>query len=192
MPRLLLFILALLAACGAPAAPSAPVALYDGQSFKGWTLLGGERAFIIEGGGVLAYGDAPGALVTAASYADFELTCQIRSDAGSSAGIALRCEADPRSNTRAALVVLADMLAPMAGKDACGSIRGVAPAKSAAMQPTGAWNGLKLTLRGQQLEVEVNDIITANARVETAASGHIALLGEGEFFWVREMVLRQL
>ncbi|MSR74945.1 MAG: DUF1080 domain-containing protein [Planctomycetes bacterium] len=193
MLRLLAFVLlSFLVACSEEQRSAEPEVLYDGKSFAGWNMSGGERSFMIEGEGVFACGDEPGVLVTRERYADFVFQCQVRSDAMSSAAIALRCGADPRSGVKGVEVVIADMGAPMAGKDACGSLRGVTPARSACMQPTGTWNPMKITLRGNSIEVSVNGVITASTSMQLPADGHIAIIGEGEFFWLRELSVTRL
>lgn len=184
--------LLLLTACSDPQQLPQELVLYDGHSFAGWTLLGGSRAFMIEGEGVLAYGDAAGALVTERTFGDFTLSCDIRSDAMSAAGIALRCGADPRGVEGGVVVALADRDAAHAGKDACGGIRGVAEARSAAMEPTGTWNRLEIRMHGSEVSVRVNGVATASAVVKAPESGRIALLGGGEFFWVRDLRLKPL
>ncbi len=164
--------------------------IFNGTSYAGWIVTGGVRSFMIEGG-VLACGDEPGTLTYAEELGDFELRCDIRSDAGSSAGIAVRAPGDGTLG-KAPVVVLADQLAGAAGKDPAGSIRGVMPARAAAMEPTGAWNKLVIRMQGQKLTVCINGTVTAEAEVAAPPRGHLALTGEGEFFWLRELKLTQL
>lgn len=166
------------------------VSIFNGTTYAGWIVTGGARSFMIEGG-VLAYGDEPGTLTYAEELGDFELRCEIRSDAGSSAGIALRAPGDGTLG-KAPVVVLADQLAGAAGKDPAGSIRGVLPARAAAMEPTGAWNRLVIRMQGKHLLVSINGTVTAEADVDAPLRGHLALTGEGEFFWLRELKLKRL
>lgn len=191
--RVLLPVLLTLCACSAEGAESSAAAessIFNGTSFEGWIVTGGERSFMIEEG-VLAFGDEAGMLTWGEELGEFELRCEMRSDAGSSAGIAVRAPLDGTSGG-SPVVVLADQLAGAMGKDASGSIRGVAPARAAAMEPTGAWNKLVIRMQGGKLMVSINGVVTADAMVQASPRGHLALVGDGEFFWLRNLRLQRL
>jgi hypothetical protein len=167
-----------------------PRVVFDGQSYSGWILTGGTRSFMIEAG-VLAVGDEPGVLTLSEELEDFELQCEVRSDAGSSAGIAVRAPRDGTTGS-APVIALADQAVGAMGKDAAGSIRGFAPATSAAMDATGTWNKLVIRVQGPNVRVTLNGTRVAEAQVPMPTRGHVAIVGSGEFFWLRDLRIQTL
>lgn len=76
------------------------ITLFDGDTLFGWRPTAAETAWGVDGGCIVADGGAPGFLFTTSEFADFELRCTVRVEAGGNSGLFLRSTAAPQDPTR--------------------------------------------------------------------------------------------
>lgn len=79
------------------------IALFDGTSLFGWRPSGvadAAAAWRVEDAAIVRAGGPPGLLLTTSEFADFELRCEVRVEAGGNSGIFLRTVREPGDPAR--------------------------------------------------------------------------------------------
>lgn len=80
------------------------VSLFDGESLRGWKLVGGEGAFSVEGGSIVgeSVADTPNSFLrTEEDFSDFVLELEVSVDEGLNSGIQIRSAAYDKPTTTA-------------------------------------------------------------------------------------------
>lgn len=76
------------------------IALFDGDSLFGWRANDDRSAWTVKDGAIVCADGPPGLLLTTSEFADFELRCGVRIEAGGNSGLFLRTRADPADPAR--------------------------------------------------------------------------------------------
>lgn len=165
---------AALVSCTPDAEPSAAGAwqtLFDGTRFAGWRQAGDANWQLVDGAAVAESGT--GFLVTAASYADFDLDLEFWVTPDANSGIFIRC-ANPGEigATTCYEVNIFDQRPDPQYRT--GGIVGVAEPKL--MLETGdRWNRYEITAAGRHLLVKLNGETTVDTFDDKLTAGPIAL-----------------
>jgi hypothetical protein len=164
--------------CG-PAADQAPEpaaggewrALFDGTSLAGWTQVGDANWQLKDG--AVAADSGTGFLLTAASYADFDLELEFWVTPDANSGVFIRC-ANP-SEIGAATCYEVNIFDQRPDPTyRTGAIVNVAPPK--VMLETGdKWNHYEISARGRHLVVKLNGQTTVDTNDDKLAAGPFAL-----------------
>jgi hypothetical protein len=145
--------------------------LFDGTSLDGWTRVGDANWQL--GDGVVQADMGTGFLLTAASYADFDLTAEFWVTPDANSGVFLRC-ANPTQVGAATCyeVNIFDQRPDQAYRT--GGIVNVA--KPSVMIDTGdRWNTYEISARGDHLVVKLNGQTTVDTHDDKFVAGPIAL-----------------
>jgi hypothetical protein len=200
------------------AAPGEWEDLFDGHGFEHWRGYGQDSMpdswAIIEGA---MYNAVPGTdLVTRAQYADFEIEFEWKLEPGGNSGVMFRVTED-RDYPWMTGPEYQLFDNPSGGQDlrgihAAGANYDVHPADTSAAHPAGAWNAGRILVRGSHVEHWLNGAkvveyelmspgwLEAVAGSKWAAypdygrraQGHVALQGDHEPVWFRNMRIRRL
>lgn len=109
MPLAAVCLLLVAAACADEMAPNRPtaveaadgwIALLDGATLFGWRPNDPATGWRVVEGTIVADGGAPGLLLTTSEFADFELRCDVRVQAGGNSGLFLRTVPEPTDPAR--------------------------------------------------------------------------------------------
>ena len=153
------------------------VALFDGSSFAGWSVVG-EAAWKIEAGDagaeIVAAGTGDGFLRTDAEYGDFELRLEFWVDATTNSGIMIRCKDSQRIHPDTCYELNIWDLHPQQPART-GAIVFVAMPPLVQVDTIGKWNSYEVLARGGQLVVKVNGETTAMIEDADPTPGFIAL-----------------
>ena len=170
--RLTLAFAALLTVAAVASAQAGWTMLLDGKTLKGWNQVG-EADWQVVDGAVQATKGAGGFLVSANSYADFQLTAEVFVSPGANSGIFIRLQ-DPKTVTAANSyeVNIYDTRPDQAYRT--GGIVDVAK-PLAMVNADGKWNTIDITAQGTQLIVVMNGTKTVDMDHKGHARGPIAL-----------------
>ncbi|MEO7599655.1 MAG: DUF1080 domain-containing protein [Opitutus sp.] len=164
--------------------------LFDGKTLAGWSIQNGGRFSVHDG--VIALDRGAGWLRSDATYADFTLTVELRFlDQGANSGIFVRTGPDSHPDekgypTSSYQVQCMDDLAgtrPLATVIPYGG--GLEEsffdreAIRQAYRPTGEWNIIEITCRGEVLVSKLNGVEVARAIGVANRRGQVGIQGEG-------------
>jgi hypothetical protein len=141
--------------------PRGFVALFDGKSLAGWTLVGGTgRGYLVENGELVCPQDGGGNLLTEKEYGDFVLRFEYKLAPGGNNGVAIRAplEGNPAFHGIESQILDNDhpMYANLQPYQYHGSLYGLVPARRGAAKPAGQWNQEELTAIGRRFTVKLN------------------------------------
>jgi hypothetical protein len=195
---------ATLAACLFPLAASAAeppdfLPLFNGRDLAGWSGDG----YQVEDGAIVC-GPQGGHLVSARTFADYRLDFEFRLPPGGNNGIGIHYPGHGDAAFTGVEVQLLDDSAEkhrgLKPEQFHGSLYALAaPARKAPLKPPGEWNRQSIAVRGDAVEVRVNDALVTRARLaELQAkfpahaglprrSGHLAFCGHGDPVAFREI-----
>lgn len=165
------------------------VALFDGKTLAGWTVLKCEA--VVDGGDILIQG-GNGLVQTERKYGDFVLELEwkaLKTEKWDS-GVYFRYDAVPQNRPWPARYQ-----ANLKQGDECnvGELKG---ARSTGLYKPGEWNRLKLTVRGNRAEMEINGKPAWKAEgLEGPKEGYISLQAEvpgGGQYRFRNLFLTEL
>lgn len=160
------------------------VDLFDGKSTKGWSNPFEWGEVKVEDGEIRLKADRKFFLVTEKTYGDFILEVELKVPKGGNSGVQFRChyeknklwgyQAEVDTSDRKWAGGLYDegrrgWLVPL--KDQ--------PEKQAAFK-NGEWNRYRVQVKGDHIQIWVNDIQTVDHHDKEDADGHIALQHHGE------------
>ncbi len=185
--------------------------LFDGQTLKGWTLVGKRGdGYGVKDGVIYCAKGGGGNLYTEKEYADFVLRFEFKLEPGANNGIGIRA---PLQGDGAFLGMEIQVLEDSAPKYANlqpwqfhGSIYGVVPAKRGALRKAGEWNREEIVARGRHIKVTLNGkvIVDANLNDVTDAAvlrkhpgllrerGHLGFLGHNDYVEFRNIRIKEL
>lgn len=188
------------------------VALFDGKSFNGWTLLGktGE-GYLVQDGMIVCPPKGGGNLFTEREYADFNLRFEFRLEAGSNNGLAIRAPLSDRNIAYDGIELQIIDNTAARYKDIQpwqkhGSLYHVFPAKTGFLRPVGEWNEQEVIVVGRTVKIILNghtilDVDTATVKdaelIEKhpglkRKSGHVGFLGHNEPVAFRNIRIKEL
>ena len=145
--------------------------LFDGSSLDGWNVLGDANWELADG--AVQADSGRGFLVTADSYADFELTLEFWVDEPANSGIFIRC-ADSQSvaDSNSYEVNIYDTRPDQTYRTG-GIVHFAAP--MSVINSAGRWNTYEIRAEGPRLTIRLNGTLTVDTEDSTYASGAIAL-----------------
>ena len=145
--------------------------LFDGSSLDGWNVLGDANWELADG--AVQADSGRGFLVTADSYADFELTLEFWVDEPANSGIFIRC-ADSQSvaDSNSYEVNIYDTRPDQTYRTG-GIVHFAAP--MSVINSAGRWNTYEIRAEGPRLTIRLNGTLTVDMEDSTYASGAIAL-----------------
>lgn len=212
MPRTCLLIALTLCFAGAAVSEDGFVQLFDGKSLDGWVLLGQRGdGYTVKDGSIACAKGSGGNLLSASEYADFVLRFEFKLESGSNNGLCVRCplgwsDMAYAGNELQIIDNSAERYANIKPWQKHGSLYHVAPAKTGALKPVGAWNSQEVRAEGSRITVTLNGTKILDA--DTAAvkdpallakhpglkrrSGHIGFLGHNEPVQFRNIRIKRL
>ncbi|MGE3819511.1 MAG: DUF1080 domain-containing protein [Isosphaeraceae bacterium] len=146
--------------------------LFDGQSLKGWTVMGGKaEAWSVVDGRIVSKGDGGGWLGTTKSYENFVLRLEFRLTSGSNSGVYLRAPADTSHISRTGMEIqILDETHPrhkgIKDWQRTGAIYHVAPPKPGHNRPIGEWNTMEITANGPRVSIRLNGALVVDDRID--------------------------
>ncbi len=197
------FCLVALFAVGAAAAEK-PVSLFNGENLDGWGYylvdpnVGMDEVFSVADGVLTCQGEPMGYLCTDGEYENFRLVVEWRwpEEPGNS-GVLMRIDGEPKALPHCVEAQLKHECAgdiygfhgfsaqgdparcrTIKGHKLGGDVSAVSKMKCAE-KPLGEWNRFEITLVGDQLTLEVNDVEVNRAEGVTVRPGKIGLQSEG-------------
>ena len=192
--------------------------LFDGRSLDAWRGFRSDRVpagWQVVDGALTRVGPA-GDMITREEFQDFELTLQWMVGEGGNSGIMYRVTEDAAETyqTGPEMQVLDDARHQDSRSrlTAAGAVYGLYPAPAGVVKPAGAWNAVRIVVRGSHVEHWLNGTRVAayelgspdwEARVAAskfkewpgfgrAASGHVALQDHGDRVAYRDIRIRAL
>ncbi len=188
--------------------------LFDGQTLKGWKLMGktGEGYGVKDGVIYCARGGG-GNLLTEKEYGDFIFRFEFKLEDGSNNGVGIRAPLDGDAAYGGMEIQILEEGAADRGKwgklrpaQYHGSIYDVVAAKKGALKPPGEWNTEEITAIGRNIKVVVNGkkIVDANLNEVTDPEiirkhpglfrdrGHVGFLGHNDYLEFRNIRIKEL
>ena len=145
--------------------------LFDGSSLSGWSLVGDANWRLTDG--AVEADSGTGFLLTAATYADFDLTLEFFVSPDANSGVFIRC-ANP-SEIGAATCYEVNIFDQRPDPTyRTGAIVNVAEPK-VTIETGDRWSSYEISARGQRLVVKLNGQTTVDATDDKLAAGPIAL-----------------
>lgn len=145
--------------------------LFDGSSLNGWTLVGDANWRLADG--AVEADSGTGFLLTAATYADFDLTLEFFVSPDANSGVFIRC-ANP-SEIGAATCYEVNIFDQRPDPTyRTGAIVNVAEPK-VTIDTGDRWSSYEISARGQRLLVKLNGETTVDTTDDKLAAGPIAL-----------------
>jgi hypothetical protein len=201
----------LLAACVTIQNESGFTSLFDGQTLKGWTLIGKHGdGYGVKDGVIYCARGGGGNLYTEKEYADFVLRFEFKLEPGSNNGIGIRAPLEgDGAYVGMEIQVLEDSAPQYANLQPWqfhGSIYGVVPAKRGALRKIGEWNQEEIVAQGRQIKVTLNGKVIVDASLNNVTNaavlrkhpgllrdrGHIGFLGHNDYVEFRNLRIREL
>lgn len=168
------------------------ISLFDGHSLFGWTSNQEEIDWHVVEGSIVAENGPIGLLLTTVPFADYELVCEYRMEAGGNSGVFLRSLANPRQVDKDCYEV------NIADEHPQGFLTGSLVGRKATESPipgSGDWQTLRMTFQGNHLQVEHNGEHVLDYLDETDAarvSGLIGLQKNAGRIEFRKVILKPL
>ncbi|MBM4000745.1 MAG: DUF1080 domain-containing protein [Planctomycetes bacterium] len=140
--------------------------IFDGKSLDGWA--GAVDNYEVKEGAIGCKAGKGGTLYTKEQYADFAVRLEFRLPPGGNNGLAIRYPGtgDPAYSAMCELQVLDNehpKYATLDPRQYHGSPYGMVAAPRGYLRPTGEWNVQEVTVRGTQVQVELNGSLIVNA-----------------------------
>jgi hypothetical protein len=146
--------------------------LFDGKSLAGWTVIGGKpKAWGVEDGRLVSFGEGGGWLSTARDYADFDLKLEFRLTPESNSGVYLRAPAEASHISRTGMEIqLLDETHPryktIQPWQRTGAIYHVAAPEPGHLKPTGEWNTMEIHADGPHVVIRLNGATVVDDRLD--------------------------
>ncbi len=159
-------------------------ALFDGESLKGWELVGGKPDnWEAQGGILVTKGDGGGWLSTGEQFGDFHLKLEYKLEAGGNSGVFIR---SPRTGDPAYSGIEIQILDDDDARyrdlkpfQYCGSVYGIAASKRGSTKKPGEWNAMEVIAKGTKIRVILNGATVVDADLDDhpdAAAEHPGML----------------
>jgi 3-keto-disaccharide hydrolase len=146
------------------------VALFDGQTTKGWTMIDGKQDnWTVRDGLLVTKGQGGGWLSTNKMYEDFQLRLEYRVQAAGNSGVFIRAprQGDP-AYTGMEIQILDDndpKYKSLKPTQYTGSIYDLVAAKRGHTKPPGEWNAFEIKAVGSKVTVILNGATIVDADV---------------------------
>ena len=201
-------------AAGAAYAADEPgfVSLFDGQSLKGWRLVGGRGpGYVPQDGKIVCPADGGGNLFTEKEYSNFVFRFEFLLTAGANNGIGIRAPYEGDAAYKGMEIqILDDSDAMYKGQirpeQYHGSVYDAIPARTGYRKPLGEWNEEEITANGRRITVILNGVMILDANLDMVrepkvlekhpglarTTGHIGFLGHGSRVEFRNIRVKEL
>ncbi|MFM9058014.1 MAG: DUF1080 domain-containing protein [Planctomycetaceae bacterium] len=170
------------------------IALCDGAKLFGWRPGGVEdaaAAWRVEDGTIVRDGGPPGLLLTTSEFADFELRCGVRVEAGGNSGLFLRTLAEPADPARDCYEF---NVCDTHGAFPTGSLVGIAK-PTVAVAGDGRWLACRVRCEGRSIRAWLDDrevLDFTDDRPAARRRGYIGLQFKEGAVAFRDVLLRPL
>lgn len=160
------------------------IALFDGQSLRGWTQRGGKAEYRVEDGAIVGktVPKTPNSfLCTDGMYGDFELELEFKVDDALNSGVQIRSETRPDGKVRGYQVEIDPSerswtggLYEEGGRGWLANLEANARGRGALRR--GAWNTMRVSAVGDTFSTWINEVpVVQGFKDERTKSGFIAL-----------------
>ncbi len=188
------------------------VALFDGQSLKGWTLIKGHGpGYIIKDGTIVCPLDGGGNLYTEKEYANFVFRFEFKTEPGGNNGVGIRAPFEGDAAYQGMEIQILDdghekYKGKIKSEQHHGSVYDVIPARTGFLKPAGEWNSEEITANGSKIRVILNGVIILDADLNMVQeeavlkkhsglkrkAGHIGFLGHNSLVEFRNIRIKGL
>lgn len=201
----------LLAAPAAVAGEPGFVALFDGKTLNGWTLVSKTGSgYITKENMIICPKDGGGNLYTEKEYSNFIFRFEFRLEPGSNNGVGIRAPLEGDAAYAGMEIQILDNEHPkwkdLRAAQYHGSVYDVFPAKRGFLRKPGQWNREEIRAEGRRITVKLNGTVILDADLDSAkdpevlkkhpglarASGHIGFLGHHEYVELRNIRIKEL
>lgn len=140
--------------------------IFNGKDFAGWQ--GDTNNYAVQDGAIVCQPGHGGNVFTKKEYGDFAVRMEFQLPPGGNNGLAIRYpgEGRPHLDGMCELQVLdnkAEKYAKLDPRQYHGSAYGMVAAERGYLRPAGTWNFQEVTVRGSQIQVELNGTPILNA-----------------------------
>ena len=175
-------------------------ALFDGQSLRGWIPLARDwGTWSVEDGVLKCSGGGGRWLRTLKRYKDFVLRLEFKLSRNCNSGVFVHAPLDARASRIGMEVQLMDHKEPSVTPESLGAIYSVLPPRVYAGRPTGEWNELEITCKGNRVVVNLNGQEVQNFTMDDhpllkgrLSAGYIGLQDHGVPVWFRNIRVKEL
>ena len=209
MKILLLALLTTLPCC---AADPGFTTLFDGNTLRGWKLVGGHGpGFVVQNGTIVCPTEGGGYLFTEKEYANFVFRFEFLLTPGANNGIGIRAPYEGDAAYQGMEIQILDDGDPqykgvIKPEQYHGSVYDAIPARTGFRKPVGEWNEEEITANGRRITVKLNGVIILDADLDMVkepkvlakhpgmarTSGHIGFLGHGSHVEFRNVRVKEL
>ena len=209
MKILLLALLTTLPCC---AADPGFTTLFDGNTLRGWKLVGGHGpGYVVQNGTIVCPKEDGGNLFTEKEYANFVFRFEFLLTPGANNGIGIRAPYEGDAAYQGMEIQILDDGDPqykgvIKPEQYHGSVYDAIPARTGFRKPVGEWNEEEITANGRRITVKLNGVIILDADLDMVkepkvlakhpgmarTSGHIGFLGHGSHVEFRNVRVKEL
>ncbi len=185
------------------------VALFDGKTLEGWTLVGKKGSgYVVEDGVLLCPADGGGNLFTEKEYSNFIFRFDFRNEPASNNGVGIRAPLSGDAAYQGMEIQILDTehKGELRPAQYHGSIYDVVPAKRGFLKKAGEWNHEEITANGRRIQVKLNGTFIVDANLDdikdaevlkkhpglARTKGHIGFLGHGSRVEFRNIEVQEL
>lgn len=187
------------------------VQLFDGQTLKGWTLVGGHGpGYIVKDGVLVCPKEGGGNLFTEREYANFAFRFEFRTEPAGNNGVGIRAPLEGDAAYVGMEIQILDNEAPeyknLRPAQYHGSVYDVIPAKRGYLKKAGEWNEEEVRAEGRRIKVTLNGTVILDADLDSVkdpevlkkhpglarTQGHIGFLGHGSLVEFRNIRIQEL
>jgi len=185
--------------------------LFDGESLKGWKMMGQHgEGYSVKNGNIFCAKGSGGRLYTENEYANFVFRFEFKLDKGSNNGVGIRSPFEGDAAYVGMEIQILDDYAEGYSKlrpaQYHGSIYDVVPAKRGALKKAGEWNEEEITAQGRKIKVvlngqtivdtDLNDVTNPATLMKHPGlikdKGHIGFLGHNDYIEFRNIRVKEL
>ncbi len=209
MKILLLALLTTLPCC---AADPGFTTLFDGNTLRGWKLVGGHGpGYVVQNGTIVCPKEGGGNLFTEKEYANFVFRFEFLLTPGANNGIGIRAPYEGDAAYQGMEIQILDDGDPqykgvIKPEQYHGSVYDAIPARTGFRKPVGEWNEEEITANGRRITVKLNGVIILDSDLDMVkepkvlakhpgmarTSGHIGFLGHGSHVEFRNVQVKEL
>ena len=209
MKILLLALLTTLPCC---AADPGFTTLFDGNTLRGWKLVGGHGpGYVVQNGTIVCPKEDGGNLFTEKEYANFVFRFEFLLTPGANNGIGIRAPYEGDAAYQGMEIQILDDGDPqykgvIKPEQYHGSVYDAIPARTGFRKPVGEWNEEEITANGRRITVKLNGVIILDSDLDMVkepkvlakhpgmarTSGHIGFLGHGSHVEFRNVQVKEL
>ena len=187
------------------------VALFDGKTLNGWTLVSKlGPGYITKENMIICPKDGGGNLYTEKEYSNFIFRFDFRLEPGSNNGVGIRAPLEGDAHYLGMEIQILDNDHPkwkdLRPAQYHGSVYDVFPAMRGFLKKPGEWNREEIRAEGRRVTVTLNGTVILDADLDSAkdpevlkkhpglarASGHVGFLGHNEYVEFRNIRIKEL